>query len=504
MKEIERWGIFEIELEGERKGNPFTDYEMKAKFTSKQEEKEVDGFYNGNGHYVLRFMPSFCGEYHYRIWGSFSEQETEGTFFVTKAGKGNHGPVSVAYQYQFAYADGLQYYPFGTTCYAWTHQEEFMQKETLESLEKSPFNKIRFCVFPKHYDYNLYEPVTYPYEGTPCSIEGLNKDNFESFLPSNKENKWDFTRFQPKHFEKIEQRIMDLQKLGIEADLILFHPYDRWGFSEMSAEADRLYLHYVIARFSAYRNVWWSLANEYDLCPAKTIADWERIADIICEKDPYSRLRSIHNCHNIYDYTRSWITHCSVQRTEIFLSAVNTKSWRERYGKPVVLDEIGYEGNINHFWGNLPAEELVRLFWITTVRGGYCGHGETYVHPEDKLWWSHGGTLHGESPARIQFLKEIVEAVPGHGLEPANVKRWNDNAATASHPSYKGKYFLFYTGISAPAFLEFMMEPDKKYQVELIDTWEMTIKEAGFYSGKFRIALPSKSYMAIRITESQE
>ena len=39
----------------------------------------------------------------------------------------------------------------------------------------------------------------------------------------------------------------------------------------MSKEADTLYYNYIIARFSAYRNVWWSLANEYDLMPQKSL-----------------------------------------------------------------------------------------------------------------------------------------------------------------------------------------------------------------------------------------
>ena len=81
--------------------------------------------------------------------------------------------------------------------------------------------------------------------------------------------------------------------LGIEADLIVMHPYDRWGFSMMKAEDDDRYWKYVLARFSAYRNVWWSLANEYDLMHEKTLSDWERYASIICEKDPYHHLRSI-------------------------------------------------------------------------------------------------------------------------------------------------------------------------------------------------------------------
>ena len=55
------------------------------------------------------------------------------------------------------------------------------------------------------------------------------------------------------------------------------HPYDRWGFSMMKAEDDDRYWKYVLARFSAYRNVWWSLANEYDLMHKKTLSDWEQM-----------------------------------------------------------------------------------------------------------------------------------------------------------------------------------------------------------------------------------
>ncbi len=139
--------------------------------------------------------------------------------------------------------------------------------------------------------------------------------------------------------------------LGIEADLIVMHPYDRWGFSMMKAEDDDRYWKYVLARFSAYRNVWWSLANEYDLMHEKTLSDWERYAGIICEKDPYHHLRSIHNCKAYYDYNLPWITHCSIQRTETYRSSELVNEWREKYHKPVILDEICYEGNIQFGWG---------------------------------------------------------------------------------------------------------------------------------------------------------
>ena len=86
----------------------------------------------------------------------------------------------------------------------------------------------------------------------------------------------------------MERCIVELQERGIEADIIVMHPYDRWGFSVMNREQDDLYWNYVIARFSAYRNVWWSLANEYDLMRAKKLEDWEHYADLLCKKDPYN------------------------------------------------------------------------------------------------------------------------------------------------------------------------------------------------------------------------
>jgi len=95
---------------------------------------------------------------------------------------------------------------------------------------------MRMCIFPKSYVYNENEPEFYPFLGT---------------------------RFNPAFFEHLEKRIQQLCESGIEADLILFHPYDRWGYSKMPREADERYLRYVIARFAAYRNVWWSLANEF-------------------------------------------------------------------------------------------------------------------------------------------------------------------------------------------------------------------------------------------------
>lgn len=496
-KTVEKWDVFEVCVNGPSDGNPFVDQKFQGAFTGKNEKIVVDGFYDGDGCYKVRFMPSFEGEYSYKTQGSFDAAETEGTFTVTAPSAGNHGPVRVVNQYHFAYEDTTPYYSVGTTCYVWSHQPKAVREKTLEELDKGYFNKMRFCVFPKHYIHNFHNPETFPYEGTPCDNSNLSEENF-SYFTEISGNDWDFKRFNPEHFRRMEESILQLRERGIEADLIVMHPYDRWGFSEMNAEEDDLYWNYVIARFAAYRNIWWSLANEYDLMRKKTLADWERYASIICNKDPYNHLRSVHNCIKFYDYTRPWITHCSMQRQDLYRHVEYTDDYRTRYGKPVVWDEIAYEGNIDMGWGNISGQELTRRFWEASLRGGYAGHGETYVNPEDILWWSHGGKLHGDSPERIRFLHSILCETPGYGLKLGQ-GMFDETVGVPDKAMPDGSYEIHYYGFGRPSFKHFFKQPEEKYQVEIIDTWNMTVTDAGEHSGKFKIELPGKEYMAIRL-----
>ena len=497
----ERWGVFEVTVNGPQEGNPFTEREFSGVFRSKNEEKHVTGFYDGEGVYKVRFMPSFEGEYTYEMSGTFGDTVT-GSFTVTAPSQGNHGPMRVANQYHFAYEDGAPYYSVGTTCYAWAHQPEDIHQQTLKELDKGFFNKMRFCVFPKHYIHNFRDPMTFPYEGTPMDNSGLCEENFTYDMDISG-NHWDFTRFNPEHFRRIERCILELQERDIEADIIVMHPYDRWGFKSMTAEQDDLYWKYVIARFACYRNVWWSLANEYDLLRDKTLSDWERYAQILCGKDPSTHLRGIRNCLAFYDHSRPWVTHCSLQRQDLYRHVEYTDEYRVRWGKPIVWDEISYEGNIDMGWGNISGQELTRRFWEASLRGGYAGHGETFLDPEnDILWWSHGGPLHGESPARIKFLHKILCETPGHGLK-RGPGAFDETVGVPDGPMLGGGYEIHYYGFGRPSFRDFV-KPEGRWKVEIIDTWGMTVTDAGAHEGKFRIPLPGKEYMAVRLTLAHE
>lgn len=498
LRTCKKWEPFEISVKGPEEGNPFAEQWVRAEFISRNERVTCEGFYDGGGVYRVRFMPSFEEEYRYTLTASFGAEQT-GSFTVTEPESGNHGPVRVAGKYHMAYEDGTPYYSIGTTCYVWELQSDERIEETLATLAASAFNKIRFCIFPKHYSYNLKEPRSYPYEGTPMDSSVLNAENFGEYTGKTEGNHWDFHRFNPAHFAHIEACIGRLKKLGIEADLILLHPYDRWGFSHMSHEEDLFYLRYVVNRFSAYSNVWWSLANEYDLMPQKSLADWEDFAGVVCRQDPYRHMRSVHNCAVPYNWGRPWVTHCSVQRTDVYRTAEEVNELRERYGKPVVLDEIAYEGNIPFGWGNISPQEMVRRFWEGALRGGYPGHGETYLGHDGVLWWSHGGKLYGESHKRFGFLLEQLRQVPGHGLKPLR-REWDETCAVPEDTyGPLSAYYLIYYSFMRPSYRDFHLDDESRWKVTVLDTWNMTAEEKGIYSGRFRIELPGREYMAVRI-----
>src|SRR5205823_14320437 len=60
-----QYDIFELSLKGPSTGNPFIDVQLKAAFSVEHRTVFVDGFYDGDGNYKIRFMPDIVGEWRY-------------------------------------------------------------------------------------------------------------------------------------------------------------------------------------------------------------------------------------------------------------------------------------------------------------------------------------------------------------------------------------------------------------------------------------------------------
>jgi hypothetical protein len=491
---VEQWGLYEITLQGPTHGNPFVEVRFSAVFENGDTRVEARGFYDGDGVYRIRFMPDTQGRWRYRTQANRWELTGRtGEFRVTPPGKGNHGPVRVRNTYHFAYADGTPFKQIGTTIYNWIDTPDELQEETLKTLAASPFNKARMLITQQPTPYqNKYAPPRWPFTGQPP-------------------RDWDFTRFNPEFFRHYEKRIGQLRDLGIEADLILFNPYGKWGFEAMNAENDDRYISYVVARFAAFRNVWWSLANEYDFLRTKTEADWDRLGALVQHCDPFNHLRSIHNGSEIYDHNKPWVTHVSMQNGVAVETPGSAELYRDVYRKPVVYDEIEYEGDGKWRWADLSGRDMVHRFWCGTAGGTYVGHGDYFNTVDEDTWTSFGGKILGQSLPRLAFLRKILEAGPAGGLDP--IDKWND-PNTVGQP---GEYYLTYFGRETPTNWVFQLYRSgvvegMKFEVDVLDTWDMTIQPvAGTFVAKKKnryhfvdaqdrsVSLPGKAGIALRV-----
>ena len=456
--EVEKWGLFEAEFPGPKDGNPFVDVTLDVDFALGARSVPAPGFYDGDGVYRVRFMPDTAGR-----MDLSNAIESQGARRAERSVSLRAGA-----RRQSRPGPGAQPLPL-----------RLRRRQALLSLRNDLLRldpptarhaardagddaKLRF----QQAAHGGVSEALHLQRERAASRRVPARDA-EANSISTGQTSWPSATSRP--------RSQRCGEMGVEADIIVFHPYDRWGYCAMAPEQDDRYVRYLVARLGAFRNVWWSLANEYDfLIDVKPVARWDRFFHIIEENDPARHLKSIHNGEETmnFDHRKPWVDHVCIQNWNV----KRTADWRREWGKPIVNDELEYEGDISLAWGNLTPQELTHRFWITVTRGGYAGHGECYAHPQDLLWWAKGGVLRGESWKRVAFLRSIIEADVVEGLTPAPTDQlpW-PRVSCAS----EGDYRLIYFGEHQPAlWAAGLPNDDREYDVDVIDAWNMTIEPA--------------------------
>ena len=470
----QRWGLFEAALSLGDAGieNPFVDVSLNAEFTAPDGSiLSARGFYAGGGVWKVRYMPGALGRHTFRLSSDHPGfTGSEGSFECVLNAASSHGPVRIRGD-RFHYADQTPAFICGTTLYAWWYRPEEVCRETLSEIQKIGFNKVRMLVFPKYLagfvDFELtHQPPCLPFE--------------------KKGDHFDFSRPVPAYFDLLEKRVAQLDEIGVEADIILFHNYDfgMWGIDEqLTDEMAEGYLDYLTARLGAYKNVWWSLANEYDIwknpdgsgCIYKLDRrNWDALGRYIQRIDPYGKPRSIHNCGPLYPDT-DWLTHVSVQFPNTYSLLLDLK---QRYsGKPVINDEYQYEGNLIDSWGNLSGEQETLRHWLSAMACCYATHGECFVADGNRrdIFWTYGGKLRGTSAARIGYLKRLVGGLPFERMQP-------DHALGNGIDKFcirdeRREFFFLYTPACTKRdrTIGLGLQDGKKrrYQVTVYDLWKM-------------------------------
>ncbi len=529
QEQVPQWGRFEKAITYHTEQNPFTDIELGATFVREgsTDTIRVEGFYDGNDQFKVRFMPTKTGRWKYVTTSPTPQLNgIKGSLVCTQAAKGDHGMVSADNDHGFRYADGTRYMPVGTTSYAWVYGLPSRRAETIKSLSDAGFNKIRFCVFPNNSVYDssfgivfdkksgLEVPTVYPFK----------------MLKDGKAHKgeyvWDYSRFNPEFFHQLEQCIDSLKNIGVEADLILFTPYDEglWGFDRMPMSVCMRYLRYCVARLSSMSNLWWSVANEWDLVKARKYSDWVQMSQYISNADPYHHLLSIHGgTAKYFDYNMPCFTHESIQDQGPLYNFEGAATVRNIYPKPVIFDEVCYEGDHEQRWAQLTGQEMLQRVWTGLIGGTYVTHGECFTTGKDYYtgfsFLATGGKFQGTFPRRVKFTREILESLPQAPRLADN--SWDDHTAGAGDGVY-----LIYFGDKTPKSWKFSLpaKNDKfrrlkggeKFNVEIIDTWNMSrskskttfeVKPAAAKrmvdKNNRSVSLPGKPYILLKITQAE-
>lgn len=71
-----------------------------------------------------------------------------------------------------------------------------------------------------------------------------------------------------------------------------------------------------------------------------------------------------------------------------------------------------------------------------------------------------------------------MEETPAPGLRPLE-NQWDEVGAAVDNSLQDIKYYIFYYSFMRPSFREYHIDDETEFEVEVIDTWNMTIEKKG-------------------------
>jgi hypothetical protein len=286
---VPRWEMHEFATKGQSHvDNPFRDTAWVGEFVSPSGRTDVvNGFYDGDQTWRLRFAPDEQGEWTYHLRGNEVEISEQGKLLCT-APRG-HGFIRIHPEnpYAFAYADGTPFFPMGDTCYGLYDDSPItpeLRAEYLAARRAQHFNFVRMSV-------------------GHSEARAATNNAFWAWGGSSRQP--DLDRFNPVFFRGLDELFRDLKARGMNVELLLLNFYRRpfTDTNAWTAARERLWLKYVLARYAAFDNVFlWTLANEYETHPDGAYrldfpsdVEWAKsTARFIKANDPFRHLVTTH------------------------------------------------------------------------------------------------------------------------------------------------------------------------------------------------------------------
>lgn len=419
---IDRYDMIEITLKNKspRIKNPFTDVKVSGIFTPAGGKPiPVDGFCDASDGSVhrIRFMPSQSGKYSYRV--TYHHQDTKkthsGTFQVRHGRRRGLVRVDKDYPWHFLWeGTGEHYFWNATTTYFLMSCDDEIIRESIDRLHRLKVNRLRVVISGRVKDgigwcENVYPSKKISYRLNPWVAE--RPDSVED--PG-----YDVKRFNLAYWQKWDRMLRYANERDMIISAIFYLSIREKGVNPfkqaIGKEDEQRYYHYAVARFAAFSNVMWDLANEYRHFHKDEWA--EKMGTLLKQYDPYDHLVSIHGHVDFRFHKSPWVDFAMYQKWDErggYHYMLCNRRMQEQTGRiiPQVNEEYGYESHYPTRWGGNRrppariADNCRRLAWEIYMAGCYQTTGE---RAETKNGWpdkAGGGWINGRGDDSMEMLK---------------------------------------------------------------------------------------------------
>lgn len=477
--------------------NPFKQVQLLGTFTAENGvTKTVAGFCDSQdgSFYRLRFMPDQVGKYNFEVTLSQNGkiQKNAGTFEAVASTRKGILRLDKEHPWHFKFDNGDHYFWNSTTAYWMLGLKNESEVTTaIDRLAGYGINRIRVAINGRAHggdrwnEPTVLESNNFTFKLNPWLAEkpdDLDAPNF------------DVTRFEVGHWQKLDRLLAHCRERGIIVSLIFYvdgldHACDPFKKANMGKEDEQMYYAYAAARYSAYENIMWDIANEYHLFRTPEWA--EQMGTFLKSKDPYNHLISVHGRADFPFRKSPWVDVVMYQSWDEcggYDFMMNAKRLQEETGRilPAINEEYGYEGHYPPWGcGATAAKEgpdgrsglnRSQLAWEICMTGSYQTTGETAEYGTGAGEDTGGGWINGRGNSKMtmlnyyKILKDAFERTQYWNLSPRNDLVSFGNLCLVN----EGQEYLVYTRVQ---HCRLKLPPGQKYSVTMINPQTGEVKQ---------------------------
>jgi hypothetical protein len=337
------------------------------------------GFFDGNGTWKIRVSANAEGKWSLVTKSDVKELDGQTAEFtcVKNTNANIHGMLRVDkdHPHHFIFEDGTHFFMQGYEYdFLWALDMDKpgvpTVEATLDLITKQGFNYVLLNSYA--HDTGWRKGTTGPDDFGPPLLYAWEGDN----------KKPDHTHLNLAYWQHYDRVMTALAERGIQAHIFL-RVFNKWvNWPKRGSDEEKLYISWIIARYSAYPNVIWDFEKEAQ--HEKELAyktDWLKW---IRENDPYHHLLTLHDDDKVNDtgaYDELTDFRTSQQHSQFHETVLRQ---RERRAWPVANVESDYEcgpGGVKdktYMQAQLP-DKMMGTLWEIAMAGGYTAYYYTYT-----------------------------------------------------------------------------------------------------------------------------